>query len=160
MEQIRRRSKKRTRFLSPPDPVSSYERYGVDFDDFSKIADRFCVVCLAKLCHAMVLGDAYPRLQKNPQKPFHIAFYVYGSRRQPADVPPPTEVLTVSTRCVRVGGLEGFLYLVDGEKEMSNFQKSAIEKPELISRLRTFGGNLFKNTWILLRTGKNSNNNS
>jgi hypothetical protein len=74
------------------------------------------------------------------KKSFHIAFYVYGPGDNPADVPPPAEVLTVSTRCVRVGGLEGFLYLVDGEKEMSNFQKSVTEKSDLIARLRTFGG--------------------
>jgi hypothetical protein len=30
--------------------------------------------------------------------------------------------------------------LVDGEKEMQSFQKSVNEKPDLISRLRTFGG--------------------
>ncbi len=48
-------------------------------------------------------------------------------------------LLTVSTRCARVG-LDGFLYLVDGERQMVDFQKAAIQKPELIQRLRTFGG--------------------
>jgi hypothetical protein len=37
-------------------------------------------------------------------------------------------------------GLDGFLYLVDGERQMVDFQKAAIQKPELIQRLRTFGG--------------------
>jgi hypothetical protein len=39
-----------------------------------------------------------------------------------------------------VGGLEGFLYLTDGEREMLDFQKAALEKMELIERLRTYGG--------------------
>ena len=55
-------------------------------------------------------------------------------------MPPPNEIVTVAVRCARVGGLEGFLYLVDGEKEMLDFQKAAIAKPELIAKLRTFGG--------------------
>jgi hypothetical protein len=37
-------------------------------------------------------------------------------------------------------GLEGFLYLTDGESQMVDFQKAALQKTELIQRLRTFGG--------------------
>jgi hypothetical protein len=73
------------------------------------------------------------------KKPFSIAFYVYGPGDNPQDVPPPAEILTVTVRCARVG-LDGFLYLTDGEKEMVDFQKAALEKAELRQRLRTYGG--------------------
>ena len=37
-------------------------------------------------------------------------------------------------------GAEGFLYLTDGESQMLDFQKAAVEQVELRQRLRTFGG--------------------
>ncbi len=58
----------------------------------------------------------------------------------PQDVPTPAELLTVTTRCARVGGVDGFVYLSDGEKEMQDFQKAALEKTDLRKKLRTFGG--------------------
>ena len=55
------------------------------------------------------------------------------------DVPTASELLTVSVRCARAGA-EGFLYLTDGESQMLDFQKAAVEQVELRQRLRTFGG--------------------
>ncbi len=141
MAQIRDVVKKELVFCLQPDPVSQNERYGVDFDDFAKLADRFCVVMFSKNYATPWYWEMLTRgFNKLLKKPFFIALYVYGPGDAPADVPPPSEILTVSTRCVRVGGLEGFLYLTDGEKEMLDFQKTATSKPELITRLRTFGG--------------------
>jgi hypothetical protein len=136
MAQIREVVKKELVFCLQPDPVSSYDRYGVDFN-----ADKFCVVMFSKNYatpwYWEMLTRAFKKLLK---KPFYIAFYVYGPGDDPKDVPLPSEILTVSVRCVRAGGLEGFLYLTDGEREMVDFQKATLEKTELRQRLQTYGG--------------------
>jgi len=140
MAQIRDVVKKDLVFCIQPDPVSAYERYGVDFDDFAKYADKFCVVMFSKNYatpwYWEMLTRAFKKLLK---KSFDIAFYVYGPGDNPADVPLPAEILTVTVRCARVG-LDGFLYLTDGEREMLNFQKAAVENTQLREKLRTFGG--------------------
>lgn len=141
MEQIRDVVKKELVMSIQPDPVSSLERYGVDFDDFAKVADAFNVVMFSKNYATPWYWEMLTRgFKKLLKKPMYESLYVYGPGDSPQDVPPPSEILTVSVRCARVGGLEGFLYLVDGEKEMENFQKAALAKPELIAKLRTFGG--------------------
>ena len=123
-----------------PDPVSSLERYGVDFNDFAKYADAFNVVMFSKNYATPWYWEMLTRgFKKLLTKPFYISLYVYGPGDNPQDVPTPSELLTVSTRCARVG-LDGFLYLTDGEKEMLDFQKAALEKDELRERLRTYGG--------------------
>ena len=48
--------------------------------------------------------------------------------------------MTVTVRCARVGGIEGFLYLTDGEKEMVDFQKAVVGNVALREKLKTFGG--------------------
>ncbi len=73
-------------------------------------------------------------------KPMYINFYVYGPGDMPQDVPPLAEILTVTVRCARVGGIDGFVYLTDGEKEMIDFQKAAVENTALRQKLRSFGG--------------------
>jgi hypothetical protein len=140
MTQIRDVVKKELVFCIQPDPVSAYERYGVDFDDFAKLADKFCVVMFSKNYatpwYWEMLTRAFKKLLK---KPFNIAFYVYGHGDSPADVPLPAEILTVTARCARVG-LDGFLYLTDGEREMLDFQKAAVENTQLREKLKTYGG--------------------
>jgi hypothetical protein len=124
-----------------PDPVSSLERYGVDFDDSAKYADQFNVVMFSKNYATPWYWEMLTRgFKKLLKKPFFISLYVYGPGDLPQDVPTASELLTVSVRCARVGGIEGFLYLVDGEKQMADFQKAAIEKADLRSKLRSFGG--------------------
>ncbi|MCL2359253.1 MAG: hypothetical protein LBH74_02975 [Nitrososphaerota archaeon] len=124
-----------------PDPVSSLERYGVDFDDFAKYADQFNVVMFSKNYatpwYWEMLTRAFKKLLKQP---FYISLYVYGPGDAPQDVPTTQELLTVTTRCARAGADSGFLYLTDGEKEMTAFQKAACEKTELREKLRTYGG--------------------
>ncbi len=123
-----------------PDPVSSLERYGVDFDDFAKYADKFCVVMFSKNYatpwYWEMLSRAFKKLLK---KPFYIAFYMYGPGDNPKDVPTTQELLTVSTRCARAG-TDGFLYLTDGASQIRDFQKEAIAQTQLIEKLRTYGG--------------------
>jgi len=141
MQQIRDVVKKDLVMSIQPDPVSSLERYGVDFNDFASIADAFNVVMFSKNYATPWYWEMLTRgFKKLLKKPMYESLYVYGPGDNPQDVPSPSEILTVAVRCARVDDLEGFLYLVDGEKEMLDFQKAAIAKPELISKLRTYGG--------------------
>ncbi len=138
--QIREVVKKDLVLSLQPDPVSSLERYGVDFDDFAKYTDTFNVVMFSKNYvtpwYWEMLARGFKKLLK---KPFYITLYVYGPGDIPQDVPTAAELLTVTTRCARVG-LDGFLYLTDGEKEMLDFQKTAAANLPLREKLRTFGG--------------------
>jgi hypothetical protein len=141
MEQIRGVVKKTLVMSIQPDPVSSLERYGVDFDDYAKVADAFNVVMFSKNYATPWYWEMLTRgFKKLLKKPMYVSLYVNGPGDAPQDLPSPSEILTVNVRCARIGGLEGFVYLVDGEKEMVDFQKAVLGKPELISKLRTFGG--------------------
>jgi hypothetical protein len=123
-----------------PDPVSSLERYGVDFEDFAKYADLFNVVMFSKNYATPWYWEMLARgFKKLLKKPFYISYYVYGPGDSPQDVPTPAELLTVTVRSARAG-VDGFLYLTDGEKEMVNFQKAAVENVALLEKLRSFGG--------------------
>jgi glycosyltransferase involved in cell wall biosynthesis len=124
-----------------PDPVSSLERYGVDFNDAAKYADVLNVVMFSKNYATPWYWEMLARgFKKILKKPMYVTLYVYGPGDAPQDVPTPSELLTVTARCARVGGIEGFIYLSDGEKEMRSFQKAALEKAELRQKLRSFGG--------------------
>lgn len=141
LEQIRGIVKGELVLSLQPDPVSSLERYGVDFDDAAKYADRFNAVMFSKNYatpwYWEMLTRAFKKLLK---KPFYVNLYVYGPGDLPTDVPTPAELLTVSVRCARVGGMDGFVYLSDGQKEMTDFQKAAVANTALREKLQTFGG--------------------
>ena len=123
-----------------PDPVSSYERYGVDFDDFAKYTDVFNVVMFSKNYATPWYWEMLARgFKKILKKPFYISLYVYGPGDTPKDVPTAAELLTVSVRCARAGA-DGFLYLTDNASQLRDFQKAALEEVELRKKLRTFGG--------------------
>jgi hypothetical protein len=140
MAQVRERVKKELVLCIQPDPVSSLERYGVDFDDFAKFADKFCVVMFSKNYATPWYWEMLTRgFKKLLKKPFYVAFYMYGPGDNPKDVPTTQELLTVSVRCARVGA-EGFLYLTEGASQIRNFQKEAIAQTALIQKLRTYGG--------------------
>jgi glycosyltransferase involved in cell wall biosynthesis len=122
-----------------PDPVSSLERYGVDFDDSAKYADLFNVVMFSKNYATPWYWEMLARgFKKLLKKPFYISFYVYGPGDNPQDVPTPAELLTVTVRSARADP-EGFLFLTDGEREMVNFQRAAVENSTLREKLRSFG---------------------
>jgi hypothetical protein len=124
-----------------PDPVSSLERYGVDFDDAAKYADVLNVVMFSKNYATPWYWEMLTRgFKKILKKPMYVTLYVYGPGDAPQDVPTPSELLTVTARCARVGDIAGFIYLSDGEKEMLDFQKATLEKTELRQKLRTYGG--------------------
>jgi hypothetical protein len=140
MAQIRDVAKKELVFCLQPDPVSSYERYGVDFNDLAKYADKFCVVMFSKNYatpwYWEMLTRAFTKLLR---KPFYIAFYVYGPGDNPKDVPTPEELLTVTVRCARAGA-EGFLYMTDGASQMLDFQKAVVGNSQLREKLKSYGG--------------------
>ena len=85
--------KKELVFSVQPDPVSSFERYGVDFDDFAKYADRFNVVMFSKNYATPWYWEMLARgFKKLLKKPFYINLYVYGPGDNPKDVPTPAGV--------------------------------------------------------------------
>ena len=138
--QIREKVKKELVLCIQPDPVSSLERYGVDFDDLAKYADVFNVVMFSKNYatpwYWEMLARAFKKLLK---KPFYISFYVFGPGDNPKDVPTTQELLTAGVRCARAGA-NGFLYLTDGASQIRAFQKAAVEMVELRKKLRSYGG--------------------
>jgi hypothetical protein len=138
--QVREKVKKELVLCIQPDPVSSLERYGVDFDDLAKYADAFNVVMFSKNYatpwYWEMLARAFKKLLK---KPFYISFYVFGPGDNPKDAPLTQELLTVSARCARAGS-DGFLYLTEGASQIRAFQKEAVEMVELRKKLRSYGG--------------------
>lgn len=138
--QIREKVKKELVLCIQPDPVSSLERYGVDFDELAKHADAFNVVMFSKNYatpwYWEMLARAFKKLLK---KPFYISFYVYGPGDTPKDVPTAQELLTVTARCARAGA-DGFLYLTDGATQIRDFQKAALNLGEHRQKLRSYGG--------------------
>jgi hypothetical protein len=140
ISQVREKVKKELVLSIQPDPISSYERYGVDFDDFAKCADAFNVVMFSKNYATPWYWEMLARgFKKLLKKPFYVSFYVFGPGDNPKDVPSASELLTVSVRCARVGA-DGFLYLTDNARNIQDFQKAAVEKVELRERLRSYGG--------------------
>jgi hypothetical protein len=138
--QVREHVKKELILAIQPDPVSSYERYGVDFDDFANYADAFNVVMFSKNYATPWYWEMLARgFKKLLKKPFYISFYVFGPGDNPKDVPSVAELLTVSVRCARAGA-DGFLYLTDNATQILRFQKAAVEQAELRKKLKTFGG--------------------
>ena len=139
--QIRDVVKKELVLSLQPDPVSSLERYGVDFDDSAKYGDVLNVVMFSKNYATPWYWEMLTRgFKKILKKPMYVTLYVYGPGDAPQDVPTPAELLTVTARCARVGGVDGFIYLTDGEKEMLDFQKAAVGNAPLREKLRTYGG--------------------
>ncbi|MCW4006860.1 MAG: hypothetical protein NWF04_09780 [Candidatus Bathyarchaeota archaeon] len=139
--QMRERVKKDLVMCIQPDPINSLERYGVDFDDLAQYADAFNVVMFSKNYATPWYWEMLTRgFKKLLKKPFYISLYVFGPGDDPKDTPTAAELLTVSTRALRVGGVEGVLYMANGAKEMQAFQKEAVNQTQLRQRLRNFGG--------------------
>jgi hypothetical protein len=140
ISQIRDVVKKELVLSIQPDPVTSLERYGVDFDDLAKYADAFNVVMFSKNYATPWYFEMLTRnFKKLLKKPFYISLYVYGPGDNPQDVPTPEELLTVTVRCARAGA-DGFLYLTDGASQMFDFQKAAVGNTHLRERLKSYGG--------------------
>ena len=138
--QIRKRVKKELVMCIQPDPITAYERYGVDFDDLAKYADAFNVVMLSKSYATPWYWEMLSRgFKKILKKPVYISLYVSCPGDSPKDVPPPAELLTTSVRCARTG-IDGSLYFAAGANKLLDFQKGVVNNFELRRRLRSYGG--------------------
>jgi hypothetical protein len=137
--QIRERVKNELVIGLLPDPVSSYERFGVDFDALAPYADAFNVVMFSKNYatpwYWEMLCRAFKKLLK---KPMYISLYVFGPGDNPAEVPAPSELVTLSVRAGRTG-IDGILYLTDKASQLWDFQKAVVDRVELRQKLKTYG---------------------
>jgi len=140
ISQIRDHVKKELVMCIQPDPITAYERYGVDFDDLAKYADAFNVVMLSKSYATPWYWEMLSRgFKKILKKPVYISLYVSCPGDNPKDVPPPAEILNTSVRCARTG-IDGILYFATGTKKLLDFQKGVVNNFELRRRLRSYGG--------------------
>ena len=152
--QIRDRVKKELFLCIQPDPVSSYERYGIDFGDLARYADAFNVVMFSKSYatpwYWEMLARAFKKLLK---KPVYISLYVFGPGDNTKDVPSASDLLTTSVRCARTG-IDGILYLASGPRQIDYFQKALVDKIELRDRLRNYGGKPVQEVLDLVKSWK------
>ena len=140
-ERVRDRAKKKFVIGVLPDPVTNYERFGVNFDDLAPLTDEFLVVMFSK---NYATPWYWEMLTRNFKKLFkdvklNIALYVIGPGDDPKETPTPSELLTVSVRMARAG-VDGILYLTDKAAQMQEFQKAAIAQKDTRERLKSYGG--------------------
>ncbi len=124
-----------------PDPVTNYERFGVNFDDMLPLTTEMFVVMFSKNYatpwYWEMLTRNFKKLFKD--KKLNIALYVIGPGDDPRETPTPSELLTVSVRMARAGA-DGLLYLTDKAAQMQEFQKAAIAQKDTRERLKSYGG--------------------
>jgi hypothetical protein len=124
-----------------PDPVTNYERFGVNFDDMLPLTTEMFVVMFSK---NYATPWYWEMLTRNFKKLFkdvklNIALYVIGPGDDPKETPTASELLTVSVRMARAGA-DGLLYLTDKAAQMQEFQKKAIAEKDTRERLKSYGG--------------------
>jgi hypothetical protein len=124
-----------------PDPVTNYERFGVNFDDMLPLTTEMFVVMFSKNYatpwYWEMLTRNFKKLFKDTK--LNIALYVIGPGDDPRETPTPSELLTVSVRMARAGA-DGLLYLTDKAAQMQEFQKAAIAQKDTRERLKSYGG--------------------
>ncbi len=124
-----------------PDPVTNYERFGVNFDDMLPLTTEMFVVMFSKNYatpwYWEMLTRNFKKLFKD--KKLNIALYVIGPGDDPRETPTPSELLTVSVRMARAG-VDGILYLTDKAAQMQEFQKAMIAQKDTRERLKSYGG--------------------
>ena len=124
-----------------PDPVTNYERFGVNFDDMLPLTTEMFVVMFSK---NYATPWYWEMLTRNFKKLFkdvklNIALYVIGPGDDPKETPTASELLTVSVRMARAGA-DGLLYLTDKAAQMQEFQQKAIAEKDTRERLKSYGG--------------------
>ncbi len=124
-----------------PDPVTNYERFGVNFDDMLPLTTEMFVVMFSKNYatpwYWEMLVRNFKKLFKDTK--LNCALYVIGPGDDPKETPTPSELLTVSVRMARAGA-DGILYLTDKAAQMQEFQKAAIAQKDTRERLKSYGG--------------------
>jgi hypothetical protein len=140
-DRVRNRAKKKFVIGVLPDPVTNYERFGVNFDDLAPLTDEFLVVMFSKNYATPWYWEMLVRNFKKLFKdvPLNCALYVIGPGDDPKETPTPSELLTVSVRMARAG-TDGILYLTDKAAQMQEFQKAAIAQKDTRERLLSYGG--------------------
>jgi len=123
-----------------PDPVSSYERFGIDLNDLVPLTDEVLVVMFSKNYATHAIGKCLRVESKKifREVPLKIALYFFGPEGNPVEVPGPTELATLSVRAGRAGA-DGILYLTDKASQIGDFQKAVVDRVELRERLKTYG---------------------
>ena len=124
-----------------PDPVTNYERFGVNFDDMLPLTTEMFVVMFSK---NYATPWYWEMLTRNFKKLFkdvklNIALYVIGPGDDPKETPTASELLTVAVRMARAGA-DGLLFLTDKAAQMQEFQKRAIAEKDTRERLKSYGG--------------------
>jgi hypothetical protein len=140
-DRVRNKAKKKFVIGVLPDPVTNYERFGVNFDDMIPLTDEFLVVMFSK---NYATPWYWEMLVRNFKKLFkdvklNCALYVIGPGDDPKETPTPSELLTVSVRMARAG-TDGILYLTDKAAQMQEFQKKAVAEKDTRERLKSYGG--------------------
>jgi len=140
-ERVRDRAKKKFVIGVLPDPVTSYERFGINFDDLAPLTDEFLVVMFSKNYATPWYWEMLTRAFKKTfrEVPLNISLYVFGPGDDPREVATASELLTVSSRMARAG-VDGLLYLTEKASQITDFQKAALAQKDLRERLRTYGG--------------------
>ncbi|HLC00841.1 MAG TPA: hypothetical protein VJL33_05955, partial [Candidatus Bathyarchaeia archaeon] len=140
-ERVRDRAKKKFVIGVLPDPVTNYERFGVNFDDLAPLTDEFLVVMFSKNYATPWYWEMLTRNFKKLFKevPLNISLYVFGPGDDPREVPTASELLTVSCRMARAG-VDNILYLTESAEQLRTFQKQAVAQVELRDTLRSYGG--------------------
>ena len=139
-ERVRDRAKKKFVIGVLPDPVTSYERFGINFDDLAPLTDEFLVVMFSKNYATPWYWEMLTRNFKKIFKevPLNISLYVFGPGDDPKEVATPSELLTVSTRMARAG-VDNILYLTEKKSQMYDWQKAAVGLKDLRERLSSYG---------------------
>jgi hypothetical protein len=140
-DRVRNRAKKKFVIGVLPDPVTNYERFGVNFDDLAPLTDEFLVVMFNKNYATPWYNETLTRNFKKLFKDvkLNIALYVIGPGDDPKETPTPAELLTVSVRMARAG-VDGLLYLTDKAAQMQEFQKQVVALTDVRERLKSYGG--------------------
>jgi hypothetical protein len=122
-----------------PDPVMSYQRFGIDFDSLAKYAEAFVVPHFSKGYPTPWYFETSARAFKNLlKKPVYINLYVHGPGDKPNEVPTVRELLTTSVRVARTG-VDGIIYLTETAERIKAFQKAAVEDVKLREELEDYG---------------------
>jgi hypothetical protein len=139
-ERVRDRAKKKFVIGVLPDPVTSYERFGINFDDLAPLTDEFLVVMFSKNYATPWYWEMLTRNFKKIFKevPLNISLYVFGPGDDPKEVATPSELLTVSVRMARAG-VDNILYLTEKKSQMYDWQKAAVGLKDLRERLSSYG---------------------
>jgi len=123
-----------------PDPVNSYERFGMDFDALAEYADAFIVPHWSKTYatpwYFESLSRAFKKLLKKPVFP---GLYIRGPGDDPSELESHTQILKTACRIARTG-VDGIIFLAANATFMKDFQKACVADVKLREYLEGYGG--------------------